>query len=145
MKRYEEIRERRDMKRQLVCCPNAKIFLTLSCNDMTLKTCQNSPRSVASWVPAGHAAAVTSNLSSTHMLETCSPWEMWPLGVFKKGAVERVDCEVGQKVWHPAKVRKYPFLRVSWMKRWAEGEVGGVACDGLQDLEGSRLHRTSYP
>jgi hypothetical protein len=80
-------------------------------------------RSVASWVPAGHAAAVTSNLSSTHMLETCSPWEMWPLGA-KKGAVERVDCEVGQKVWHPAKVRKYPFLRVSWMKRWAEGEVG---------------------
>ena len=52
----------------------------------------------------------------------CGPWAQ------RKGAVERVDCEVGQKVWptvwHPAKVRKYPFLRVSWMKRWAEGEVG---------------------
>ena len=52
----------------------------------------------------------------------CGPWAQ------RKGAVERVDCEVGQKVWptvwHPAKVRKYPFLRVSWTKRWAEGEVG---------------------
>ena len=88
MKRYEEIW--RDMRKKryeaaISLFPKRlKRFLTVSCTDMTCKTGQNSPRSVASWVPAGHVAAVTSNLSSTHMLETCSPWETWPLGAKKR-------------------------------------------------------------